>query len=513
MIPRELEAKILRLRLAEKWPVHTIASQLHVHHDVVERVLRQAGVPKTFVERPKLIDPYVEFVRETWQKYPKLPSSRLWAMCKARGYRGAKDHFRSSVRAYRPRPVAEPFLRLKTLPGEQAQIDWAHFGTLKIGRAERPVVAFVAVLSWSRAIFLRFYLGQQMENFLRGHEGAFEAWNGVARVLLYDNLKSAVLERVGEAIRFNPLLLDFTAHYKFEPRPVAVARGNEKGRVERAIRYVRSSFYVARRWRDLDDLNRQADEWCAREAMDRPWPDDTTRRVRDAFLEEKETLIALPGTPFPTDERREVVVGKRPYVRFDKNDYSVPHELVRKTLVVSASLDAVRVLDGQAEVARHARSFDKGAVVENPAHIAALVEEKRAATKHRGLDRLSNAAPSTRTLLERLAERGKNLGNATQRLLALLDTYGARALEGAVREVLERDVPHVHGVQQVLERERHARGLPPALPIPFPEDSRARSLQVRPHSLDSYDSLGGRAQDDEDDHDDNDDQRDHALAR
>src|SRR5262249_53898691 len=142
----------------------------------------------------------------------------------------------------------------------------------------------------------------------------------------------------------------------------------------------------------------------------------------------------------------------------------------------------------------------------------ALTQEKRAASKHRGLDRLSHAAPSTRTLLERLAERGKNLGNATQRLLVLLDTYGARALEHAVREVLERDVPHVHGVQQVLERDRHARGLPPALPIPLPEDSRARSLQVRPHALDSYDTLAPRADDeDADDHDD--DQPDPALAR
>jgi hypothetical protein len=313
-----------------------------------------------------------------------------------------------------------------------------------------------------------------------------------------------VLERVGDAIRFNPLLLEFAAHYRFEPCPVALARGNEKGRVERAIRYVRSSFYVARRWRDLADLNRQADEWCGREAMDRPWPEDTSRRVRDAFAEEKEKLIALPKTPFSTDERREVVVGKRPYIRFDKNDYSVPHRFVRRTLVVSASLEIVRVLDGNAEVARHERSFDKGAIVEDPAHIQALTDEKRAASKHRGLDRLAHAAPSTRTLLERLAERGKNLGNATQRLLLLLDTYGAKALEQAVCEVLARDVPHVHGVQQVLDRDRHARGLPPALPIPLPEDSRARSFQVRPHALDSYDALTPRADDEEEDDDDDD---------
>jgi transposase len=97
-----------------------------------------------------------------------------------------------------------------------------------IGRARRPLMAFVMVLSYSRHIFLRFFLNARMENFLRGHVGAFETWNGVPKVVLYDNLKSAVLERQGNAIRFHPTLVEFAGRYRFEPRPVAVARGNEK---------------------------------------------------------------------------------------------------------------------------------------------------------------------------------------------------------------------------------------------------------------------------------------------
>jgi transposase len=94
----------------------------------------------------------------------------------------------------------------------------------------RPLMAFVMVLSYSRSLYLRFFLNASLENFLRGHIGAFVAWNGSARVLLYDNLKSVVLERQGDAIRFHPTLLQFAAHCRFEPRPVAVARGNEKGK-------------------------------------------------------------------------------------------------------------------------------------------------------------------------------------------------------------------------------------------------------------------------------------------
>ena len=185
----------------------------------------------------------------------------------------------------------------RSLPGEQGQVDWGHFGHLMIGRARRPLMAFVVVLSYSRQIFLRFFLDARMENFLRGHVGAFTAWNGCPRVLLYDNLKSAVLERQGDAIRFHPTLIAFAAHYRYDPRPVAVARGNEKGRVERAIRYVRDNFFPARKFADLDDLNVQAEAWSRGLAADRRCPGQDTLSVREAFAAEAPKLLALPDNP------------------------------------------------------------------------------------------------------------------------------------------------------------------------------------------------------------------------
>lgn len=507
MIDRELEAMILRLFRIEHWPVGTIASQLSVHHGVVERVLERAGLPPVREARPSRVDLYVPFIRETWEKWPRLPASRLFRMCQERGYVGSASHFRYAVSRLRPRRPVEAFLRLKTLPGEQAQVDWAHFGHLTIGRATRPLIAFVIVLSYSRAIFLRFFLAAKTEEFLRGHEEAFSRWKGCARVHLYDNLKSAVLERVGDAIHFNALMLEFAAHHGTEVRPVALARGNEKGRVERAISYVRTGFFLARSWRDLDDLNAQADAWCLGESLERRWTEDPCRTVGEVLEEERGKLLALPANPFPTDTRVEVSVGKTPYVRFDRNDYSVPHTMVRRTLVVFASPKEVRVLDGTAEVARHPRSYDARAQIEDPAHVRALVETKRRAREHRGIDRLAHAAPASRTLLERLAERGKNLGHSTYRLLRLLDAYGAQALEEAVREVLAKDVPHVHAVAQVLERNRAARGGPPALPIPLPPG--VRDLVVRPHALDGYDALAKR----DDDAEGEDHEQDASAAR
>ena len=208
----ETEAQILRYHHAERWPVGTIARQLNLHRDSIARVLAQAGLPAIKrIHRPSAVDPYLPFILETLEQFPRLRASRLYMMVKARGYPGRPDHFRHLIARHRPRPKREAFLRLRTLPGEQMQVDWGHFGHLEIGKARRPLMAFVAVLSYSRQIFLRFYLGAHMENFLRGHVDAFSAWGGIPRVALYDNLKSAVLERQGTLIRFNPTLLALVA--------------------------------------------------------------------------------------------------------------------------------------------------------------------------------------------------------------------------------------------------------------------------------------------------------------
>ena len=507
MIAHALEAEILRLHQTEHWPVGTIAAQLRVHHSTVRRVLAQAGAPAAQPSpRPSIIDPYRAFIVETLTKYPTLRASRLYMMVRERDYPGAPDHFRALVAQLRPRPAAQAYLRLRTLPGEQAQVDWAHFGKLTVGRAVRPLMAFVMVLSYSRQLFLRFYLGAAMNYFIRGHVEAFGSFNAVPRVLLYDNLKSAVLERVSDAIRFHPTLLELAAHYRFEPRPVAVARGNEKGRIERAIRFVRDAFFAARTFRDLDDLNAQADAWCQSAAADRLCPEDRARTVRTVFAEEQPRLLALPENPFPAEERIEVSVSKTPYVRFDLNDYTVPHTHVNRTLTVLATLDTVRILDGPEVIATHPRSFDRDAQIEIKAHVEALVTHKRAARAHRAQDRLHHAAPSATTLFLRAAGRGAHLGVLTRGLLQLLDTHGARALEAAIAAALAEDAAHLGAVRHFIDAQAHARGQRPPIAVVLPQDPRLHAISVRPQPLTDYEQLTTQGTTDERTDDDNDPQ-------
>lgn len=485
----EFRAQILRYYHVEKWPSGTIARQLKVHHGTVERVLRQAGLPRIGTVRASNIDAYLPFVLETLKKFPYLRASRLYAMVTVRGYQGGPDHFRHLIAQHRPRPLPEAYLRLVTLIGEQAQIDWGHFGHLQIGKAKRPLMAFVAVLSWSRRIFLRFSLDARMESFLRGHVQAFQSWGGVPRVLLYDNLKSAVLERQGDAIRFSPALLDFAAHYHFEPRPVAVARGNEKGRVERAIRYIRDNFFAARTFTDLDDLNAQADAWINGAASDRACPQDKTMTVAQAFAQEVPRLLQLPANPYPVEERVVVKVGKTPYVRFDLNDYSVPHTHVRKTLTVLADTKTVRILDAQTVVAIHTRSYDKAQQIEIESHIKDLVERKAAAHAQRGMNRLQQAVPASVELLTQAAAKGEHLGAITAALLRLLDRYGADQVQTAVLNALQRKVPHPNAVRLALEAQRQAQQAPAPVVVQLSENVRLRDAVIHPHPLKNYDQL------------------------
>lgn len=211
--------------------------------------------------------------------------------------------------------------------------------------------------------------------------------------------------------------------------------------------------------------------------------------VAEAFAQEQPQLLALPDNPFPTEERVEVAVGKTPYIRFDLNDYSVPHTQVRRTLTVLATLTTVRVLDGMEVIAQHPRSYGKGEQIEDPEHINALLQSKHQARYHRGQDRLAHAAPSSRALLQQAAQRGNRLTTVVSLLLEMLGDYGAEELECAIAEALQQQVPHPNAVRQVLERRRELRNQPPPIAVPLSDNDKAKAIVVRPASLALYDQL------------------------
>lgn len=354
-----------------------------------------------------------------------------------------------------------------------------------VGRARRALSCFVMTLSYSRALYLEFFFDQTMENFLRGHVHAFAFFQGQPRVLLYDNLKSAVLERRGNHIAFHPRLIELSAHYHFAPRPCQVRAGNQKGRVERAIRYVRDSFWAGRTFTSLAECNRQAWLWRDQVVHPRPWPGGDHRSVADAFAEEQQRLLPLAVHPFPTERIETVRSAKTIYVRFDLNQYSIPPDAIGKPLTLAASDTHVRILDGVTEIARHVRSYDRGQPMLDPAHQEAVLKTKRKAFHSTSAARLEQLVPESKAFLDQAFAQGESAAHEALRLTKLLDEYGASALRRAIVEALDRSTPRATSVAFLLRRQ--PRATPVVLDLS--RHPHAQSLDVRPHDLETYDEL------------------------
>jgi transposase len=484
MISPETRARIRRYFYAEHWKIGTIARELGIHPDAVRNAIESERFKSAKPLQASIVDPYLEFIRLTLEQHPRLRATRIYPMIRDRGYRGGIMQLRRAVARLRPQN-REAFLQLQMFPGEQAQVDWAHFGHVMVGRAKRALSCFVMTLSYSRALYLEFFFDQTMENFLRGHVRAFEAWAGQPRVILYDNLKSAVLERRGNQIQFHPRLIELSGHYHFAPRPCQVRAGNQKGRVERAIRYVRDSFWAGRTFTTLAECNRQALLWRDQVAHQRRWPGGDNRTVAEVFADEQPRLLAAAQHPFPTD-RIEIVHSRQTiYVRFDLNDYSIPPQAVGRQLTLVASDTSLRILDGSVEIARHVRSYDRHQSVLDPAHQDAVLKSKRKAFHSTPAGRLEQAVPESRTFLDQAFAQGEQAGTQTAQLMKLLDQYGATALRRAIVEALERHTPRASSVAFLLRRQ--PRSTP--LAIDLSRHPQAQSLDVRPHDLETYDEL------------------------
>jgi hypothetical protein len=268
-----------------------------------------------------------------------------------------------------------------------------------------------------------------------------------------------------------------------------VRAGNQKGRVERAIRYIRESFFAARPFTTLEDFNRQALAWRDREAHGRPWPGGDHRTVSEAFEEEKPRLLPLPAHRFDSDQILPVQSRKIIYVRFDLNDYSIPPAAVGRPLVLAASESTVRILDGSQEIARHCRSYDRRQQVLDPAHQEELLKEKRKALGSTRGSRLAQAVPESEALLDAAFGRGESAGSQTAQLLNLLDLYGARELRAAVCEALERKTPRASSVAFILNQRHRSSKRRTLSPVDLSRHPELENLSVTPHSLETYDEL------------------------
>jgi hypothetical protein len=310
-------------------------------------------------------------------------------------------------------------------------------------------------------------------------------FEGCTRQWLFDNPKIVVLERHGDAVRFHPLLLDLAGEMRVQPRLCGVRKPHQKGRVERAIRFLRERFFAARRIHSLVQGNAQLMEFLTTIALDREHPRWPHRTIRDVWTEEKAHLLAVPVPPPITDLVVPVVVDKTAFVPFDGNRYSAPPRYSRATLTLVADDKKVRLLDGDDVVAAHIRAWGRRQWIEDPAHREELLEHKRAGRDLKGRDLLRAEVPDIDLLFTRWVERGRNVGSMTARTVGLLRLYGGEILSRAVTEALKRQTHDPGGLAILCEQAR----LDLCRPIPTPLDlgRHVPDRDVVPHDLGGYD--------------------------
>jgi transposase len=391
---------------------------------------------KPTYQRSTKIDPYKDYIIARLEKWPELSADRIYHEIKRQGYNGSKRTVRRHVAKLRPQKMRE-YKPYETMPGEQAQVDWGHFGEIIENGRRKKLYAFVFCLSWSRISYVEFITSLNMAVFNGCLHRALNYVGGVPATILFDNAKTVVSERVGTAVRFNPELLETALAYGFTPKACWVKDPESKGKVESNVKYVRRGFYYAREFDNLADLNDQARTWLAEIANARVH--GTTGCIpQERHKEERQYLKPLPSIerPLPVFETRKAT--KTAIISVDNNKYSVPARLARKTIHYRRYEDKIEILDkNKNTIAEHILVSGKNQLVINDAHYP---EHSKPNKRPRNAlqARFEALAPQAPEYLQKLSQRREgHLRDQMQNIIALAEQYRPEEMSAAMQRALE----------------------------------------------------------------------------
>jgi transposase len=430
-----------------------LARQLNLHPRTVARWLNTPHYrQKTTPRRTSVLDPYKAQVVQWLEAHP-LSAQQVLQRLQVLGYPGGYTTVKDYVRQVRPRR-REAFLTLAFAPGEAAQVDWGSYGTIGVGQSRRRLHFFVMVLCYSRLMYVEFSLLQTMEHFLACHHNAFRYFGRVPNSIMVDNLKSAVLQRLtGEAPVLNPRYVDFANHYGFTIKPCAVGKGNEKGRVENGVGYVKKNFLNGLTLGDFAALASAARQWLDGVANQRLHA-ETRQRPLDRFAEEQGALLPLPSLPYDVGQIRSVRATKQFRVVLDSNRYSVPAEFASQKLTLKTYPDAVLVYHGERLIARHPRCYDRQRDFEQPDHVRELLQYRRRAREQQLLAQFLALSPQAEAYYRALEQKRLNPRHHVQKIVALSDIHGREAVDRALRDALAYHAYSSDYIANLLEMRR-----------------------------------------------------------
>jgi transposase len=465
-----LWAEIRRLAEIDKLTGRAIARRLHCSRHTVAAALKQQQPPaQAAARRASLLDPYLDQIKNLLAKYPDLSAVRIREEIARgpQGYRGSASVLRRYLRKVRP-ARGRVYQEVHYQPAQAMQVDWGECGRVQVGSTTRKVSVFVAVLCYSRLLFVEFTLSQRKAEFYRGLVNALTFFGGSPRNLIFDNLKAAVLNGSGRSACYHPEFLALCGYFCLQPVACARRDPESKGVVEGSVRYVKHNALAGR----ADELLRFEDYL----ALAPYWRDqvanlrthETTRaRPLDRFQQERGLLRPLPAIPFDSDEIVPAVVSPHARIAFDGNRYSAPPQFVRRPVTIRANRDELRLLHEGQPVAKHVRCYERGQLLVLPDHRLAALTLRQHPRQQALAQEFDAWGPQARAFRLHLNSRPLKTSVHVRRLLNLAQVYGRTEVLAAMARAMELATYDAAYVENLLLAERRRRQLPtPTLPAP-----------------------------------------------
>jgi transposase len=422
--------------------------------------------------RDFILDPYRSLIAEWFKEHPTLKAQQVHEWLRTRGVKISYPAVVKYTRGFRKK-VPKTYHHLAFAPGEEAQADWCFINHPQIGK----LYCFVFILSYSRYLFAHVFARNSFEFFIEGHRMAFSALTGIPYGIRYDNLATVVLKRRPE-VQYNPRFLEFSRHYNLEIRLCNPGAGNEKGRVERAIRTLRETFFnTMEKYSSLKTLNHALHEWVnhKNQTLHRT----TERKPAELLREEK--LRPLPEKPWNNVSiHPPVKTTKTAMMIFDTNSYSVPDHLVGKSLSIHSTPDTVMVYDGAKQVAFHPRSFDRHRQIINPLH-RSYGKLSGKAKIERIHDVIKNLHPVLSDFLVKNQACGEDPQKTAYEIFKLMKSHSRGMLLSVVSECLNKKSPRIRTFLSYLHMEfTEAETVQP-------QRGELLTISYQPRGLETYD--------------------------
>jgi transposase len=469
MIDYETFVKIKALKDQHALKCSQIARKLNLDYRTVEKWLdKKQYQQRNSPRRASKLDPFKERIVRMLETYP-YSAAQIFQRLKEEDFDGGYTIVKEYVRKVRP-PKIKAFLKLSFAPGECAQVDWGSYGSVTVGETRRRLSFFVMVLCYSRMMYVEFTVSQTMEHFLGCHQNAFDFFGAVPGKIMVDNLKSAVLKRiVGKDPIFNPKYLDFANHYGFTIVPCAVGKGNEKGRVESGVGYVKKNFLAGLDIADFNALNPAAIHWLNTVANVR-LHGETGKRPVDRFGRERQSMAQLPPNPYDIATIDPVRASRQFRVAVDGNRYSVPAEYAGAALTLKLYPDRLCIYHQQKLVARHVRSYDRRQDFELPDHPKALLVQRRKARNQKIFMRFLSLSDKADAYYRQLEQRRMNPLHHIRQIVALSEIYGQQSVQRAIEDAFTFQAFSCEYIANLLEQRSRTLRQPGALHLTRNQD-------------------------------------------